>query len=248
MMVFIHPEDPSFRAPAWLLFTLALVVVGTFPRPFDALDKMRLATTVVIPTATFLALSHRHITLQRACAIRITSTKKQFERSMRLRALLPTRFVVAYGVFTAILLASTGLSGKTLSGWANAAFIASMIGLAPSAIIWVIIFDHHRLKFIAPFGVREVEDAKVPMEARNLTAREGGWNELYMTNRKQLVSVKELHPNPGTEEEKRRSFVLKTTLMRMFGILMACRPFCNGPFVNFFNVYEDTAECTHPIA
>lgn len=138
IMATIHPPDKSFRMLAYSTLPSTLLYLRPHYIPREFLPQI--AVTIVWPTLTFFVLAHRYITLERACALRLTLTPSQFKSFMRFRPVIQPGEVSAYLWLTIIcsLLVNEHYFNTLDEGAAQQGTDA--VGAVVRKVAWLVIF------------------------------------------------------------------------------------------------------------
>lgn len=218
-MATITPADRSYRPHARLAAVLA-VLSHFLLHPHTWLSMARFAISIVLPSATLLILSQRYMTLERACALRLTLPESHFQRALRYRAILASTDVASYTLGAAaasFVVNFAELTAHARQPWTSPLLeavisAASIVGLAvllfSSTALCGLVCAEHGLKIVFRKG-QEVDEEDVPLNV--LSVPGGEWCELALTDRGQLVCVRAVELE---REEEGKTFELKTTLFR----------------------------------
>lgn len=206
----ITPSDPSWRYHCWGL-TALLTILSQFlwsspPRSF--IEHLRNATVLIGTACTFALLHGRNITLQQACALRLSHPKDSFKKAMKNKTILTST-----GMKTIFQLLSTTsimsvlpeiyyrLMGGQVSGIvgkvdAPVGWFFGVVNVTIVVVCWVMILTQDEMTFDFDGKVKPDE---IPLQALELSEKGDEWKRVAGTSRRHDVYVRPT--TPGSTHE-----------------------------------------------
>lgn len=200
----IHPADPSFWIQSWFQTALSAISVQILlSEPIQSrLQLVRVASTLVLTTATFSLLHGRNITLQRAVALRLSHNQAEYKTAMANKTILTAngmstifRLLLSTVVLSNLPLLYRRLMKGDVAQWADkidapVSWFFAAVNLTIIVVCWAMILTEDEMSF--EFDAK-LDEGQVPLkklEIQQVKADKDGWKKLASTSRRHDVWVK----------------------------------------------------------